>query len=92
MASVLETSGALENVNDEYSNTKLAKLFEKLYDNQWVKLSEWLEENNSDLSELERVKALSTLMKVYHTNFYIISIHVVVFAIKIKCQNDRFFL
>ncbi|XP_060563677.1 uncharacterized protein LOC132723032 isoform X2 [Ruditapes philippinarum] len=63
MASVLETSGALENVNDEYSNTKLAKLFEKLYDNQWVKLSEWLEENNSDLSELERVKALSTLMK-----------------------------
>jgi hypothetical protein len=79
MASVLETSGALENVNDEYSNTKLAKMFKKLNDNQWVELSEWFEENNSDLSELERVKALSTLMKVCHTTLNKISIIVIAF-------------
>lgn len=69
MANILETKGVLENVNDEFSNTKLAKKFEKLCDNKWTDLSEWFDEYNSDLSELNRVKALSTLMKVSFLHF-----------------------
>ncbi|XP_045166466.2 uncharacterized protein LOC123529932 isoform X2 [Mercenaria mercenaria] len=63
MANILETKGDLENVNDEFANTKLAKTFEKLYDNKWTELSEWFDENTPDLNELERIKSITGLMK-----------------------------
>ncbi|XP_060563679.1 uncharacterized protein LOC132723034 [Ruditapes philippinarum] len=64
MAGVLEVSGNLENINDQYSNTKLAKRFEDLYGNQWADLSEWLQENIEHVTELDRIKTLTCLMKL----------------------------
>lgn len=74
MAGVLEDSGNLENINDQYANTRLAKRFEDLYDIQWTKLSEWLEENIEDMTELVRIKHLTSLMKVFKCIIIVVSL------------------
>lgn len=64
MADILEKKGDLENVNDEFANTKLAKTFEALYDKKWTCLSEWLDDNCPKIDELIRIKNLTKLCKV----------------------------
>ncbi|XP_045165113.2 uncharacterized protein LOC123529012 isoform X2 [Mercenaria mercenaria] len=63
MADVFESKGELENVNDEFSNTKLAKRFEGIYNYSWTSLTEWFDDNIAELDELNRIKHLTALMK-----------------------------
>ncbi|XP_045167305.2 uncharacterized protein LOC123530591 isoform X2 [Mercenaria mercenaria] len=64
MAGVLELSGNLENVNDKFANTKLSKRFQDLYDRQWTELSEWLQENVQDMTEIQQIKFITSMMKL----------------------------
>jgi hypothetical protein len=74
MADVFSNKLELENLNDKFSNTKVAKRFESLYntDNKWPSLTEWLLENIEGIEELSMIKHLSSLMKVtynFNPNF-----------------------
>ncbi|XP_060563678.1 uncharacterized protein LOC132723033 [Ruditapes philippinarum] len=65
MADVFNNKLELENLNDKFSNTKVAKRFESLYnsDNKWPSLTEWLLETIEGIDELSMIKHLSSLMK-----------------------------
>lgn len=62
MTRLLEKSGHLENINDEFSNMRLAKKFEELSNRQWVDASQWLYEAVPEMSELDRISFLKALM------------------------------
>lgn len=63
MSEVMENKSDMENVNDEFCNSKLGKKFEKLHSNEWTDLSDWLEEN-VEITEQNRMRSLSDLLKV----------------------------
>lgn len=69
MADVFDAKVKLENINDEFSNTKLAKRFESLYSNKWPSLTEWLSDNIEEINEINMIKHLTSLMKVYTFRF-----------------------
>ncbi|KAL4226807.1 hypothetical protein ACF0H5_014785 [Mactra antiquata] len=63
MVSVFNERSDFENINDEFSNTRLSKRFRHVYDNAWTDLSEWIEDNIPDLEEIDRISKLTFLMK-----------------------------
>lgn len=63
MALKTERGEHFENVNDEFSNSNIARRFQSL-NGDWVKVSRMMRKDFPKLQELERINILSKLMKV----------------------------